>query len=373
MTNRIRARLRASAGALSLCAVVALAGPAVPAASAQTAPAWQPPAPPPDTEFDWVQLPSGEWLAGDMEVLYDDSLEFESEELGDQSIDWADVKQLRTREPFIVRAAGGRRALGRVVLRDGKLEVTGLRAVTFDKADVFAIASGEESEMDLWAASASVGLNVQSGNTDQENLNVRASAMRRTVVQRMVFDYASNFSETDGVQDTNNHRLNGNWDRFVTQRLYWTPLFAEYYKDPFRNIEHRLTLGSGLGYQVIDTPRTELRVSAGPAWQKLWFDAVEPGEEPTQSSPALVAETRFDHDLTDDIDLLYDYRFQITSESNGRYNHHMEAGISIDLIGDLDLAVTYVWDRVQEPQPDEDGIVPEKDDFQLLVNVGFTF
>jgi hypothetical protein len=31
--------------------------------------------------FDWIQLTSGEWLKGELKVLYNDSLEFDSDEL----------------------------------------------------------------------------------------------------------------------------------------------------------------------------------------------------------------------------------------------------------------------------------------------------
>jgi len=39
--------------------------------------AWQPPPPPPD-DFDWIQLKSGEWLKGELKVLYAKKLEFDS-------------------------------------------------------------------------------------------------------------------------------------------------------------------------------------------------------------------------------------------------------------------------------------------------------
>jgi hypothetical protein len=37
----------------------------------------------------------------------------------------------------------------------------------------------------------------------------------------------------------------------------------------------------------------------------------------------------------------------------------------------LDFDVTLVWDRIQRPRPDEDGIVPEQDDFRLTVGLTF--
>jgi len=42
--------------------------------------AWLPPTPKPE-KFDWIQLKSGEWLKGELKVLYDKKLEFDSDEL----------------------------------------------------------------------------------------------------------------------------------------------------------------------------------------------------------------------------------------------------------------------------------------------------
>ena len=37
--------------------------------------------PPVDETFDWIQLTSGEWLKGELKVLYNYKLEFDSDEL----------------------------------------------------------------------------------------------------------------------------------------------------------------------------------------------------------------------------------------------------------------------------------------------------
>ena len=58
---------------------------------------WDAFAPPIDSEFDWLQLTSGEWLKGDFKVLYDFELECDSDEMNLQSFDFDDVKQLRCR------------------------------------------------------------------------------------------------------------------------------------------------------------------------------------------------------------------------------------------------------------------------------------
>ena len=66
------------------CFAIALLG--ATAAWAQEA-AWTPP-PPSKEERDWVHLSSGEWLWGTIDLMRDESLEFDSEELDVVTIDW---------------------------------------------------------------------------------------------------------------------------------------------------------------------------------------------------------------------------------------------------------------------------------------------
>ena len=65
--------------------------------------------------------------------------------------------------------------------------------------------------------------------------------------------------------------------------------------------------------------------------------------------------------------------FQIVDQESGTYIHHLVTTLESDLISDLDLDISIVWDRVEDPQPAEDGTVPEQDDFQLIVGVSYEF
>jgi putative salt-induced outer membrane protein YdiY len=216
-------------------------------------------------------------------------------------------------------------------------------------------------------------LNFQSGNTDSQRLNPRTFAQRRTVQQRISAEYIGNYDETDGEATSNNHRLSADWDRFITNRLFWSPIFLEYFKDRFKNIEHRVTLGPAIGYEIIDTPRTSWSASGGPAYTHTWFEQVNAGEDDNRNSLALLARTRVDHELTGDIDLWYDYRFLVGSKETGGYSHRMELGSSFDIFGELDVRASYVWDFISDPVEEDQGSTPEREDNQLLLGVGYSF
>ena len=65
--------------------------------------------------------------------------------------------------------------------------------------------------------------------------------------------------------------------------------------------------------------------------------------------------------------LFLEYNFQIVDKEAGRYTHHFITTLSNDLIGDIDLDFSFVWDRIQDPQADSEGNVPDQDDYQLIV------
>jgi len=45
-------------------------------------------------EYDWIKLKSNEWLKGDIVSMYEDKLEFDSDELDLQVIDWEDNSRI---------------------------------------------------------------------------------------------------------------------------------------------------------------------------------------------------------------------------------------------------------------------------------------
>jgi hypothetical protein len=39
----------------------------------------------------------------------------------------------------------------------------------------------------------------------------------------------------------------------------------------------------------------------------------------------------------------------------------------------IDFDVSWIWDRIRDPRPDEDDIVPEQNDFRTTVGLTFEF
>lgn len=342
--------------------------------------AWDKFVPPPDDKFDWIQLTSDEWLKGEFKVLYDYQVEFDSDELDLQTFDLEDVRQIRTHIPKSIGIDDP--ALGdKPIIVDGIVNMIGDKVTVtvgdetreFRRDQILSIAQADKKEKDLWSGNVSLGANIRGGNTDTVDWNLRAIAKRRTALSRLVLDYVGNYSEAERVETSNNQRLSGYRDAFKSRKFFWRQISAEYFRDPFKNIDNQFSLGTSGGYHIIHTSKTEWDISAGLGARYTKFVSVLPGRSIDTTSPALGAGTMYDTELNKWMDFLVDYSFQIVDKESGTYTHHFITTLSTDLTGDIDLDISFVWDRIKDPQPNADGIVPEQDDYQMIISFSLDY
>lgn len=339
---------------------------------AEEAPEVFKPTPPMPEKFDWVQTTSGEWIKGELIEMYDDKLEFDSDEFDEVSIDWDDVKEVRTVGTMQIGFTHGRTAIGKLLIEGDTVRVFGEEGEQdFNRSDVITIAAGAPKEINYWSAKAMFGLNISRGNTNVAETTIDVRLTRRTVKNRINLDYLARYNETEGDEVANNHRVSLGWNMYISDRTYVSPVFFEWYQDPFQNIDHRETLGAGVGYEVVNNKKIEWDVNGGPGYQKTTFDSVEDGTENPETTPALIVGTTLDVDLTKWMELFYEYRLQIVNEQAGQYNHHMLTSLETDITSLLDFDITFVWDRIQKPRENEFGDTPLQDDFRLTVGLTF--
>jgi len=362
-------------------AIVVAAAPEAPV-HAQPSPAVRAGAfePPPDKQYDWIQLTSDEWLKGELKGLYAYSFEFDSDKLDLQVFDWEDVKSIRTAHAQAVRYAGPggnadlRTAYGVLMMEGERVTIgTGPTAIVISRAQIVNIAPGSKHELDHWTGHLMLGGNVRSGNSSGADGSFGAKLQRRRAESRFLAEYQANYSSAEGVQTSNNQRLNSYFDSFLTSRLYWRAVYAEYFSDKFQNIDGQLSAGTGIGYDLIRNPKTEWDVGTGLGVLRKRYVSVPAGVDPQETSPTLQLSTHLDTDLTPSLEYLFDLRMMFVNERAGSYIQHLSTTLSSDLTHNLDLDLTLQWDRVAKPQPRSDGTVPDKDDFRLIVSVDYEF
>lgn len=344
------------------------------ALSARAAEDWQPAPPKGEDGFDWIQLRSGEWLKGKIKSLQDERLEFDSEELNLLTFDWDKIRAVRSPRLVSVRIEKLKPMDGSILVTTNEVQVvTPLTTNTYPRAELLAITPTGNREVDKWTGKLSAGLSFRAGNTRETDVDIHATIQRRTPDTRLGFDYLGNYGTINGDEVEQNHRFIGQYDYFLSRRLYVRVPDVEYYRDPLQNLDHRLTLGAGVGYDLWKTPRTEWNVTVSPSWQRNWFGSVEAGQSSVADSAALVFSTRFDTELTQRLDFILEYRGQLTGKQSGNDTHHVVTTLEFEIHKRLKLDLSFVWDRIGNPQTDSGGTTPTADDFRLITSLGVDF
>lgn len=334
---------------------------------------------PPDGQYSWVELDTGEWIKGDITALYDDVLVFDSDHFDDLNIDLEDIEQILAVGEFNItvgdQRAGTRQIVrGKVAMRGDEILVAAADGVrTFHRNELVSITQTAERELDRWSGDISLGWDIRQGNTDIADFSMTAGLRRRTPVSRLSFDYIGNQNTTDGERITDSHRVTFAVDRFTSTRFFWRPLSVQYYKDELQNINHQLTADIGAGYHIIDTARTLWEVQAGVGTNYLENVSVEPGEKTGNWSPVLTVGSDYEIELTSSVDFELYIDLVFLEEDAGKYQHHIVSNLSTDLTGNLDLDFSFIWDRTENPQAAEDGTVPEQDDYRFVVSLAYDF
>ena len=130
---------------------------------------------------------------------------------------------------------------------------------------------------------------------------------------------------------------------------------------------------TGLGYEWLKRKRITWGVSATGGFQYTDLVSAEAGASTTSNDGVVILGTTIETDPTSDIEWDTVYSVQVVPADTGRTNHHLESIFSIDLFFDLDFDVTFIWDRIEDPAADADGVVPEQNDYRLTFGLGWDF
>jgi putative salt-induced outer membrane protein YdiY len=332
---------------------------------------FSPSVPESDPKWDWIKLDSGEWVKGELRVMYEDELEFDSDHFGIITIDWDDIEEIRTARSQTVRTDRRTSVVGRLVMEENKVQmIQGDEVKELSRNQVVSIAAGRPREKNYWTIKGSVGANIRSGNVDQVDITTRATVQRRTALTRLYWDYTGNYSTTGEFETANNHRSNAYFDYFFSKRFFVRPASVEYFRDRFQNIAHRQTYSASLGYTIIDKSKLSIDVTGGPSWQTVEYDSIGAGEEGTQSSAGGIITTVVDWEITNWMDFIGTYRAQWASDSAGGRTSHSDSTLEIELTRSIDLNLSFIWDRIQNPVADDNGNVPDQDDYRFIVGIG---
>ena len=344
-----------------------------------TAPAWFIEMPSVPTKFDWLLVHKGELLGGDIIAMYDERVEFDSDEVGVHKVKMKDIKELRTKDIMQLRFLDGTIIEGHLVIDEEHVYTMELPAVTYPRENILSITPSEKSGDSLWTGNLSLGFNFKSGNTESVdfygNADVRylVTTGRFNFTYRAMYEQVNNSDSGSSVVTEDNHRFTAQYDYFYSHQLYFTLPSYDLLLDELKNIKYQTSLGVAVGYEVIDITGLDINVYAGPSAQHTEFVNVEAGADDKVFSPALAFGLDFEYDITSDLEYFLVYDAKVVNKESGRFIQRFETGFDIEIVDDFDLELMTIIDNTAEPIADENGVQPKATDVVFTVGIEYEF
>lgn len=326
-------------------------------------------------DWVWIRLKSDEWLKGEIIVLRNESLQFDSDKLGKLTIDWDDVREVYSRRKTDILRDDNQRVTGAISIADNVVTVTdeGGERHVFPRNELRSIVPTARRTADLWAGKVSAGLGYRAGNTDQKDASVDINLTRRTIDTRYQFRFLGNYSEANDDVIVNSSRMNTQFDIYLTWQLFFTPASLEIYRDPIVNIAWQITPGVGVGYTVVDESDIMWEITTGVGYQYTEYDSVEVGQDETEGRTSLSLGTSFEYEITANLDFEFDYNLTLGMPDTESRQHHLLSRLSFEVTNDIDFDVTFIWDRNDPAVADSDGNRPEPNDIYVTLGLGIDF
>ena len=247
---------------------------------------------------DTIILTNGDHVTGLIQGVEPGKVIIATDYAGQVKIDWPRIAKLTADEPMTIELDDRTRLYGDVTGDASTLRIRALDGSLtnfVEVARVEAIFRGQMLHDKLTLSGRiNVGASQTSGNTQTSTAHLDAELVARKGQDRYTVGTLFNHAMSEGVKTASNARLYAKYDRFFTQKWYAT-VDATLEHDPFADIELRATGGVGIGYQALQSARTNLALESG-----VSYVYTNHYQQPTESYPALRLAVRFDYFLIPD-------------------------------------------------------------------------
>ncbi len=219
---------------------------------------------------DEIYLVNGDHITGKVKKLVDGKLTLESELAGKLTIDLANIKTLKTDEPVEVRLNDGTGFKQRLVSSGaGKFGIEGDQALKPQDFEVATISSINKP-VPTWHGDISGAIVSTHGNTTIDTQNLSVNLRKRTENDRVLLttDYIRGRQENPDTGEKevtqDEWKMRGKYDYFFTKKAYGF-LESRYERDRIAELDRRVVVGVGAGYQWVESDEFNFSTEAGVA------------------------------------------------------------------------------------------------------------
>lgn len=245
---------------------------------------------------DVLTFVNGEQMTGSLVKVADGKVSFKSDMLGDVTVEWAKVKELKTAKPFAVIAKGEKLGKhhpqntpeGTLTLSDNKVAVASA-SVPADQVAYVVDQPAFDKEIQHapgfsqgWVGAITAGLSLVEATQNNQNFTTAIAVVRKSpsvdwmrTSSRTAFDFSSSYGKVTqpGAPDakTNIFHADAEQDEYMTDRLYVLG-HAAFDHNFSQGLDLQQLFGGGLGYTAIKDKMQTLDVKFDLHYEKQAFD-----------------------------------------------------------------------------------------------------
>ena len=309
---------------------------------------------------DEVYLLNGDRLTGTIVKMEENVLTLQTDYGGEIKIEWGKVQRLSSDVPLKIMVPGEshdpiRRFLNgaqtiqevRELSPDGPVPLTEITAINLEPIQL--------------TGTLTIGGNNTSGNSNAKAFNGAARFMLSAYRQRLLFEGKYNYGAAGDQVTARNSLASLKHNYFISKEVF-IETFGMLEQDTLQNLQLRSTIGSGLGYQFLETARTTLSLSIGLAHVSEHFT-----NSPTNQTPSARWSLRWEHGLWPDrVKLFHRHEgFYDINEGNA-FRFNADQGVRITVYKQIFFNVEYDFRLNTQPAPGR-----KKTDEAIIFGVGY--
>ena len=321
---------------------------------------------------DELHLTNGDRLTGKVIRLVDGKMLFASDVAGETTVDVSSIETFNTVDPIKVHLKDGTSFNQKVLSAGaGRFSVEGsedLKAQEFVVGDIVSI-NPPPKPIPRWTGDISAGLALTRGNTKTETISASLNLMKRTDNDRTTIgmDYAKGKQEdrTTGDKEVIEDwwRAKAKYDYFISKKFY-TYVDGRYEKDAIADLERRVIVGGGAGYQWIESPGMNFSTEAGIASVYEKYDNMGDGESELSAQLGY----HFDKQLTKTVSFTNDLTYYPSFEKFSDYFLTTTAGLRADFTEKMFATFKVIFNYDDTP-----AIGSSSTDVKYFLGVGYRF
>lgn len=321
----------------------------------------------PVAQADQIVLANGDRLSGKVVSKSEDILMFRTEYAGEINVKWKDVVSITTDAPVTVLSPGGELRTGRLektpsgeleLVSEGRSREVKMDDIAYINPPPHVAGTGVtyKGRVDLLGSASR-------GNTDDGRFYGEAEFRARAKAYRYRLFGRAEQKEEDGETTAQNYFVSGEHDTPIDDERFWY-LRASVEHDEFKDLKARAAAGGGLGWQLIDTSRTQLEVRGGLDYVLARRDVV-----PDETYPAFGWGIDYSHWFVPDrLEFFFNQGGLASLTSEGDVSMRTRTGVRLPLGSGLSANAQVNVDYEGDPGPGN-----ETTDTQLFVGLGYNF